>query len=59
MLNQQNDNGSNEDKGEERSIQLVIVGKHPTKALEFLEKTLNQINDPCKYANPPAMDSEH
>ena len=28
MLNQQNSEGGNEDKGEERSIQLVIAGKH-------------------------------
>ena len=46
MLNQQNSEGGNEDKGEERSIQLVIAGKHPTKLLEFLKETLDQVTLP-------------
>ena len=46
MLNQQNSEGGNEDKGEERSIQLVIAGKHSAKPLELLKETLDQVTLP-------------
>ena len=53
MLNQENNDGGNQNKSEERSIQFVIAGKHHAKPLEFRSG-----DAPCKHANPPAMDSE-
>ena len=43
VLNQQNDNGSDQHKSKERSVELIIAGKKPTKSFEFLKETFNQM----------------
>ena len=43
VLNQQNSDGSQVNKGEKRSIQLVISGGNSAKLFELLEEALNQM----------------
>ena len=43
MLFQQNDNSSNVDKRQERSIKFVIARKYPAKPFELLEEAFNQM----------------
>ena len=43
MLFQQNDNGSDKDKGKERRVELVVAGKDPAKPFDFLKETFNQM----------------
>ena len=43
MLNQQNEDRGQVNKGEERSVQLVISGGNSAKPFEFLEEAFNQM----------------
>ena len=38
MLDQQNDNGNNQDKGKERGVEFVIASKYPAKPFELLKE---------------------
>ena len=42
MLNQQNSDRSQINKGKKRSIQFVISGGNPAKPFDFLKETLNE-----------------
>ena len=43
VLNQQNSDGSQVNKGEKRSVQLVISGGNSAKPFELLEEALKQM----------------
>ena len=43
MLFQQNDNSSNVDESQERSVEFVIARKYPAKPFELLEEAFNQM----------------
>ena len=43
MLNQQNDNGSNQDKGKEGGVEFVVACKNSAKPFELLKETFNQM----------------
>ena len=50
MLKQQNSDGGEVNKSEERSIQLVIPCGDPAKPFELLEEALNQM---ALFIEPP------